>query len=528
MSAAATGSWRTALLPAPPEDGQETWRHLPAWLAVAFALRAAFALGGDYVLHPDEIMQYLEPAHRAVFGSGIVFWEFQYGGRSWLVPGFVAAILKALDLVGLGEPRVYVHVVKIAFCALSLLIPWGSYHFARRAFGEEPAKIALVLACLWPYLVFFAHKPFTEFVSTALLFGALGVACRPKQGGAGTAFLFGLLAALAAAVRIQYLPLSLIVLAAVLAWAGRRQALSALSGIAAVAVAVAVLETLTWGSPFHSYVANYSLNMGLEGVRTPQPTGFYLPRLLFATAGGILLMLYAFARRPRRHLLAILLVLAAIVPHMAHGHKEFRFVFVLLPLCLAACGDLFASWAGRWPRLFSPRSASEVSIAAIFLLAGNVVDDRWLYHANSLERGDVRYLVGQGNMFDAYLALSGIEDVKGVLHIDDPYFNTPGYYYLHHDVPLYDVRAFREAVSGGAEPRELFTHFVARSGIADLPDMIALGGEGEEYVYGFVSGEGEVRQWKSNTPNMTDPDATRLLSEVLGYVEPPVFEYADD
>ena len=47
-------------------------------------------------------MQYLEPAHEAVFGNGVLYWEFFYGGRSWLMPGLTAAVLFLLKTVGLG------------------------------------------------------------------------------------------------------------------------------------------------------------------------------------------------------------------------------------------------------------------------------------------------------------------------------------------------------------------------------------------------------------------------------------------
>ena len=47
-----------------PKDPDEPhWKYLPLVLALGFIARAAVALSGDFVLHPDEIMQYLEPAH---------------------------------------------------------------------------------------------------------------------------------------------------------------------------------------------------------------------------------------------------------------------------------------------------------------------------------------------------------------------------------------------------------------------------------------------------------------------------------
>ena len=148
-------------------------------LALAFAARAAVALSGNFILHPDEMLQYLEPAHRLVFGNGVVVWEYFYGARSWLVPGAIACLLKLFDLSGLGQPGWYVGGVKLAFCAMSLLIPAGMYFFARRHFSETAARVALLGGAFWYELVVFAHKPMTEFVASYLLIGLLALCAGP-------------------------------------------------------------------------------------------------------------------------------------------------------------------------------------------------------------------------------------------------------------------------------------------------------------------------------------------------------------
>ena len=188
------------------------WKFLLPVLALAFAVRAAIALCGDFVLHPDEVMQYLEPAHRLVFGNGVTYWEFFYGARSWLVPGLVAGMLKVFDLVGLGEPFWYVGGVKLMFCAFSLLIPVGMYFFARRHFGELSARVALVAGAFWYELAGFAHKPMTEFVATALLMVLLVLCVRSSVHRMGTVCLVALVAVLMAAVRLQYAPIALLLL----------------------------------------------------------------------------------------------------------------------------------------------------------------------------------------------------------------------------------------------------------------------------------------------------------------------------
>src|SRR5207248_2321521 len=58
----------------------------------------------------DEVFQALEPAHRLVYGYGLVPWEFQLGMRSWLLPGFVAAIIEAARPIGDG-PGVYLPAI---------------------------------------------------------------------------------------------------------------------------------------------------------------------------------------------------------------------------------------------------------------------------------------------------------------------------------------------------------------------------------------------------------------------------------
>ena len=161
------------------------WKYLPLVLvlALAFAARAAVA---------DEIMQYLEPAHRLAFGNGVIYWEYFYGARSWLVPGVVAGVLKLFDLVGLGQPWWYVGGVKLLFCALSLAL------------------------CL-----------------------------RPNADGSRVVWQAAGLAVLVAAIRLQYAPLALLLLGIVLL--RTRDRLHLVLAAVVLLFAVGVFDGLTWG-----------------------------------------------------------------------------------------------------------------------------------------------------------------------------------------------------------------------------------------------------------------------------------------
>ena len=235
--------------------GERPWKFLLPVLALAFAVRAAIALCGDFVLHPDEVMQYLEPAHRLVFGNGVTYWEFFYGARAWLVPGVVAGMLKVFDFVELGEPVWYVGGVKLVFCAISLLIPVGMYFFARRHFGETSARVALVAGAFWYELVGFAHKPMTEFVATALLMVLLALCVRSSVDRVRMVWVMAFVAVLIAAVRLQYAPFALLLLGVFFLRTEKKVQLVVASGV--FLLAVGVFDAITWdGGLFHSYITN--------------------------------------------------------------------------------------------------------------------------------------------------------------------------------------------------------------------------------------------------------------------------------
>ncbi|HEV8028995.1 MAG TPA: hypothetical protein VGP50_16295, partial [Stellaceae bacterium] len=54
---------------------------LAALCLLGFLLRLVPVLFYPSLNFPDEIFQTAEPAHRLVFGSGLVPWEFAYGVR---------------------------------------------------------------------------------------------------------------------------------------------------------------------------------------------------------------------------------------------------------------------------------------------------------------------------------------------------------------------------------------------------------------------------------------------------------------
>ena len=416
---------------------KRAWKFLLLVIVLAFAVRATIALCGDFVLHPDEIMQYLEPAHRLVFGNGVTYWEFFYGARAWLVPGLVAGVLAVFNAVGLGEPFWYVGGVKLVFCAVSLLIPVGMYFFARRHFGEASARVALLAGAFWYELVGFAHKPMTEFVATALLMALLMLCVRSSVDRGRTVWLVALVAVLIAAVRLQYAPLALLLLGVFYLRTAKKVHLAVAAGI--FLLAVGVFDAITWdGGLFHSYITNIRFNLVIDAGRAGESPGYqFLWWLLLASIGLSALCMVIALRDVRRYGFLLAMVVLVLLIHSAQAHKEYRFVFAVVPLWLLIGADVVARF-GEWNKRVWVLVGVLFAAVSLGGILNALPSQNQVYRAYSKETGKVGFIRGQDPIFAAYRYLAHAPGILGVWHADRAYFNTPGYYYLHHKIPFYD------------------------------------------------------------------------------------------
>ncbi len=514
---------------------ERSWKFLWPLLALAFVARAAVALSGDFVLHPDEIMQYLEPAHRLVFGNGIAYYEYFYGARLWLVPGLVAGVLTLFHLVGLGQPEWYVGGVKLLFCAISLLIPAGMYFFARWHFGETAARVALLLGAFWYELVGFAHKPMTEFVATALLMSLLALCVRPAPDRRRVVLTVAALAVLAAAIRVQYAPLALLLLGLFFWRTGKKRHL--VLAAATAFVAVGVFDAITWdGGLFHSYLVAIRVNLALGDLRLGEsPAWQFLYWLLIASMGLIALCALAVLQDLRRYGLLLALIALTLLLHSAQSHKEYRYIFVVLPLWLLMGADFvvwFASRASQHrarPALGPTALALTASFAAISLagILNALPHQARVYQAYSNETGFVGFLRQQDPIFAAYRYLASTPGVAGVWQVDRPYFNLPGYYYLHQAIPFYDANTGRLIF---ANPKEMQVEEIAAavSHIVSADSATYVPGYSVEKTFGPIrilrrdAAEPAIRSWREYAPTIAGGPFTESVRQFYpGAPAPP-------
>jgi hypothetical protein len=425
--------------------------RLRVWhvLALAFAARFAVGLSTDSVLQPDEVMQYLEQAHRLVFGPGMIPWEYDYGTRSWAVPLFIAAVLEPLRLMGLDTPQIYQPAVKAALCAVSLAVPYSAYRISRALFSEAAAWLALLFTAFWYELVSYGHRSTIDALSAYPALGALAlVFAEPRRHVTVSC---GALLGLTCVLRYQLAPVAAVIgLLAV--WRWRREAWPAVVAGALVVVAGGALDAYSWGLWFASTIVSVDFNISQnQMVRFgTQPFYWYAVTVVVLSGGlaiaGALGLLLSWRRS--WPLMAVGIVTAAVFSAVAH--KEPRFVFLVTPLWLMGLATL-ATLAGQNGRLLIVAAFAAVSVLGLY----NRLPRENRYSRQHIARVQTR---------EAYRAVAEERDVVAVLDAsatdpDSPWYLSP-YYDLHHDVPLYWPLStgFAEVRSN---PRRYASHVIA-------------------------------------------------------------------
>ena len=335
-------------------------------LSVGLVLRLWLALNDDGIFWPDEIYQGLEPAHRLVFGSGLVAWEFVVGVRSWAFPGFLAGLLKACGLLGLTQPRAYLTVVRVFFCLVSVGAAAATYRLAR-SFGASAlaAAVGAATCLLAAPLIYFAPRAMNESASALPI--AFGLAFTLQHGARHRQVVLG--AALFGLAVFLRLHAAIFCAGALAVLAVRRQwtsALLALAVFAAAGVLFGLLDLLTWGSWFHSAIGYLRFNL-FEGRSSMWGTAgpLYYVKVLLSSTGPLGLVLLALSLAAVRRAPSLWALTAVfVVGHSLIPHKEIRFLLPAAPLVCALAGVGLQEVGDRVPAWVARSVAGLVLLAA--------------------------------------------------------------------------------------------------------------------------------------------------------------------
>lgn len=403
-------------------------------VAAAIALRAWLAIDDHSVFWPDEIHQSVEQAHRAVFGYGLVSWEFRDGARSWLFPGAIAALWKLADLLGVHSSITLMALARLAMVLGSGAAIWFAAKLASSR-GQRAALAAAIVLATFPPAVAFGYRTMSETASAPLIvLGAWFWTRRDTR----FAMYAGLAFATACLLRYQN-GIFVLVFGAALLLQRRWRDLAGFFGVgAAVAAVGGLLDWITWGRPFHSLLAYIDFNLLLGGASTfgVEPFSFYATTLWSSVGPLLPVILVCFCVGAFVEPVLGGAVLAYVLAHSVLPHKEFRFLVPCLPLFAAVTGVGFERILRRLPapRAIGAASALAATLSFGFVLAHLDYQDMGQY------KGTDRASLSVWNSEEEptlLLAEAGQRaDLCGLAVLRARAAFTGGYTYLHRDVPL--------------------------------------------------------------------------------------------
>jgi phosphatidylinositol glycan class B len=309
-------------------------------LGTALAIRLFIAVAFPNYYAPDEVFQYIEQAHRLVFGQGVVPWEYQVGLRSWLIPLLLAAPMAVAHWFT-PAPQAGLILIRILLCIASLPIVWCATKWGERFYGTAGAWTAGMLAAVWPDLWLMAPHPLEEALSTNLLVPAIYlVEASRGQVNLRHVALAGFLLGLTFAVREQLAP-AVAIAGIFLCGRDVKRWLLAVPVAAIPVLCAGLLDLFTWGEMFRSYWMNIYLNIVL-GVAShyfdSSPPTYYILNLLYDWLWGALFVGYFAWLGSRKLPVAGLAAVATIVAHSFVAHKELRYIFPAIALLIPLAG----------------------------------------------------------------------------------------------------------------------------------------------------------------------------------------------
>ena len=455
----------------PPACAEPIWRHFWTLLAAGFALRLLAAFSADWMYRADEVMQYLEQAHRFVFGAGFMAWEIRIGARNMLIAAPAAGILALCKSAGAG-PDCYIPAVELFYAALSLALPASLYFIARRIHGETAGRAALVMGCMWYEFIVFAPHLMPEQTATILILA--GLACVPSgesalsgKGGIRL-FLAGLLIGLGGLLRLPYIPVAGLLGILILIKTPVRRAPFAIGGALTALAVAGVADWIAWGGFLQSVFAYLEASALTDGFKGFGVTAWHIQiERLTACSAGLWPLLFVLAATDwRRHWIPLGGVVVLLIVHALANTHSYSHIFLALPLFALMFGGIVAR-PPEYLRGFLRDGKTFIAGAlALLSFAGAAQVFPGQSAAFWPEIRQPRFFFHESPLLRASRFLSRVPEEKmraTVWTALDP-LATGGYYYFHHSVPQLFAGAKEHQAEIAAKPlAEIASHVAALS-----------------------------------------------------------------
>ncbi len=410
---------------------------------LAFALRAAAAFPISQ-LHNDEVGQYLEQAHRLVFGYGHIPWEYRVEMRSWLMPLLLVGPMKMGGILS-PDTIAYIYWPKLLVAACSLSILWAAWRFGR-AVSITHAWVAFFVAAFWYEFSFFGAHAITEPMAVAAILpaAALLLTGQPQRRDL---VIGGFLLCIGVILRFHYGP-AVAMIGVFALWGHIRERIGFLVIGGLVAVATSSLVDIAFGQiPFQWIVTNFEYNIvhDVASRYGVSPFNGYLSEYIRHWGWALFLILLCIIPAIKYYPGLFCAAILNLLVHSLIGHKEYRFIYftTAIFIMLAAIGTVeIAKWIIQ---RFAPKVPSWAVFAVIPL---------WIGTSATLAATEPRS--DNWTNLNASMALTSkagrIAGTCGFAFEYSDFWTSGAFAALHRNVPFYLEKAFDPAISKTGVP----------------------------------------------------------------------------
>ncbi|XP_051484770.1 GPI mannosyltransferase 3 isoform X2 [Apus apus] len=312
-------------------------------LALSLALRAlnCFLVQTSFV--PDEYWQSLEVAHRMVFHYGYLTWEWAHGLRGYSYPLIFASIYKALQLLAKDDVQLLIWVPRLAQAVLAAFADVKLYSLVQHLENAETAKcVYFCQLCSW-FTWYSCTRTLTNTMETLLTIFALSY--YPIKGSKmGSSCKYLALIALAVVVRptavIPWIPLFF-------SHFLQEQRKTDLMlhhciPIGLVTVGTSLIIDRVFFGEWVLVQLNFLKFNVLQNLGTfygSHPWHWYFTQGLPVILGTHLpFFIHGCVLAPKRYRIFLVAVIWTVLVYSMLSHKEFRFIYPVLPFCMVFCG----------------------------------------------------------------------------------------------------------------------------------------------------------------------------------------------
>ncbi|MBN1329787.1 MAG: glycosyltransferase family 39 protein [Candidatus Heimdallarchaeota archaeon] len=420
-------------------------------------------------IHPDEVFQSIEMVHYHIFGEygtgQTIPWEFneeyEYGGaRSWFFVFILVAIYRFVMLFGITDPLMLIGSARLFLSLLSVITVIIAYKLGSEIFNKRVGLLSAFLCGIWWFFPFWASRIMTDSISSDMLFISIYLTYKAIKYDSIkkkllTAFFAGIFVGLAFMFRFPSGLMGIPLFIALLYVASKKvhgmkkkdcphkrneyflpfiPMIMLFLGGGLMIIAQGIMDLFTWGdflqSPINFFM--YNIVEGNSAHHGTAPWYAYLLGFFYDFGNYFILAFFLFFvfglfynKKWKSKIFFGAIFIFWLVLFSILAHKEFRFIFILLPFSM-----IFVSNGMDTILKFIRKKSLQNFLLGAFII---------FFCASSYTMGVYQksYYWNYAEGICTAMYWVGKQDDTERLAVFENVWYTGGYAYLDKDVPCY-------------------------------------------------------------------------------------------